>query len=63
MSGGAKYHFKWTIIGTPAKHHLMAFRWRVNDDPTLNAGLVALRFFRRFFRGSGHVLPENPIFL
>ena len=25
-----------------AKRHLMAFRWRVDDDPTLNAGLIAL---------------------
>ena len=31
---------------------LMAFRWRANDGPTLNAGLAALRFFR----GSGPVL-------
>ena len=23
----------WAIIGLPAKRHLMAFRWRVDDDP------------------------------
>ena len=37
----------------------MAFRWRADDGPTLNAGLVALRFFR----GSAPVLLRNPIFL
>ena len=36
----------------------MAFRWRADDGTTLNAGLVALRFFR----GSGPLLLENPIF-
>ena len=36
-----------------------AFRWRADDGPTMNAGLVALRFFR----GSGPVLLENPLFL
>ena len=40
--GGSKYHYKRAIIGPPAKRHLMAFRWRADDDPTLNAGLVAL---------------------
>ena len=25
----------WTIIGTPAKRHLMAFRWRADDDPLI----------------------------
>ena len=39
--------------GTPA------FRWRADDGPTLNTGLVALWFFR----GSRPVLLENPIFL
>ena len=38
---------------------VMAFRWRADDGPTLNAGLVALWFFR----GSGPVLLRNPIFL
>ena len=33
----------------------MAFRWRANDGPTLNAGLVALRIFVNF-RRSGPVL-------
>ena len=37
----------------------MAFCWRANDGPTLNAGLVALWIFR----GSGSVLLRNPIFL
>ena len=23
----------WAIIGTPAKHHLMAFRWYTDDGP------------------------------
>ena len=36
----------------------MAFRWSAHDDPTLNAGLVALRIFR----GSEPVLQRNPIF-
>ena len=39
----------------------MAFRWRADDGPTLNAGLVALCFFR----GSGPLsclLLRNPIF-
>ena len=30
------------IIGPPAKRHLNGFRWRADDDPILNAGLVAL---------------------
>ena len=25
----------WAIIGTPAKRHLMAFRWRANDGPLI----------------------------
>ena len=25
----------WTIIGTPAKRHLMAFRWRADDGPLI----------------------------
>ena len=56
---GTKYYDKWAIIGLPAKCHQMAFRWRADDGPTLNAGLVALGFFR----GSGPVLLRNPIFL
>ena len=36
-----------------------AFRWRADVDPTLNAGLVALWFYRR----SGPVMIRNPIFL
>ena len=27
-------------------HHWPAFRWRADSGPTLNAGLVALRFFQ-----------------
>ena len=38
---------------------LMAFRWRADDCPTLNAGLLALWFFRR----SKPVLLRNPIYL
>ena len=39
----------------------MAFHWRANACPTLNAGLVAFLFFM----GSGQVLLllRNPIFL
>ena len=51
---GSKYHYKRGIIGQPA-----AFRWRADDGPTLNAGLIALSFFM----GSGLVLLRNPIFL
>ena len=39
---GSKYHKKQAIIGPPAKHRLMAFRWRADDGQTLNAGLVVL---------------------
>ena len=51
---GSKYHYKRVIIG-----------WRADDGPTLNAGLVALRFsglrnpiFLSFFRGGG----PDPLF-
>ena len=37
----------------------MAFRWRADGGQTLNAGLVALWYYR----GSGPVLVRNPIFL
>ena len=37
----------------------MAYRWRADDGPTLDAGFVALWLFR----GSGPVLQRNPIFL
>ena len=51
------------LIPLWASHHQPAsetpFRWRANDGPTINAGLVALSFFR----GSGSVLLRNPIFL
>ena len=42
MQSGSKYHYKWAINGLPANAILMAFRWRANDGPTLNADLVAL---------------------
>ena len=45
-----------------ADHHRPAsetFRWRNDDSPILNAGLVALYFFRR----SGAVLLRNPVAL
>ena len=31
-----------SAIGPPAKRHYMAFRWRADDGPALNAGLAAL---------------------
>ena len=37
----------------------MAFRWLTDDGQTLNAGSVALSFFK----GSGPVLLKKPIFL
>ena len=37
----------------------MAFRWRADGGPTLNAGLVALWFYR----GSGPVLLRKPLIL
>ena len=37
MRGGANYRNKRAIIDPPA-----AFRWRADDDTTLNAGLVLL---------------------
>ena len=37
----------------------MAFRWRADEGSTLNAGLVALGFFR----GSGPILLRKPIAL
>ena len=37
----------------------MAFRWRADDGPTLNAGLKAFVILR----GSGPGLLRNPIFL
>ena len=39
----------------------MAFRWRADDGPTLNAGLVHVASW--FFRGSGPELLRNAIFL
>ena len=36
------YQYKRAVMRPPAKRHLMAFRWRADDDPTWNAGLAAL---------------------
>ena len=47
--GGSNYHYKRAIT----------FRWRADDDPTLNAGLVVFWFLRGF----APVLLRNPIFL
>ena len=33
-------HVKWTTIGPPAKRHRMAFRWRADSGPILDAGWV-----------------------
>ena len=48
-----------TISGpsTTRNRNAMAFRWRADDGPTLNAGLVACDL-----RVSGPVLLRNPIF-
>ena len=35
---GSKYHYKW-YQGNPIS---MTYHWWANDEPTLNAGLVAL---------------------
>ena len=41
--GGSKYHYKRVIIGPPAKGPFKkTFRLQADDDPPLNAGLVAL---------------------
>ena len=53
------YHLKRATFGPPPKRHLMAFRWRADDGPTLDAGLVAMWFFRE----SEPVLLRNPLFL
>ena len=50
---GSKYHYKWAIIGPPAKRHLNGVRLTGDDGPTLNVGLIALCISR----GSGPVLP------
>ena len=58
-----KIPLKANIIGPPAKGHLMAFHWRADDGPKLNAGLVFQGIwtiiakkpciFLYFFRGGG----------
>ena len=35
-----KYHYKLVIIAPPAKRHLNAFHWRVDNGPKLNTGLA-----------------------
>ena len=42
--GESNHNYKRATIGPPTKRHLMAIRWRADDGPTLNAGLVALWF-------------------
>ena len=44
-------------IALKAGQHQRHFRWSAKNGPTLNAGLVALWFFR----GSEPVMPRNPI--
>ena len=56
--GGSKYHYKWAIVGPPAKRQ--ALPWSANDGPTLNAGLVHVALW--FFKVSGPDLQRNPIF-
>ena len=55
---GSWYHHKRANISPPAKHHLNCVSLACNDDPTLNAGLVALWFFR----GSRPILLETLLF-
>ena len=50
---------RWPASKMPFK---MAFRWRADDDPTLNAGLDHTTTFV-ILRGSGQLLLRNPIFL
>ena len=47
------------INGPPSARQRNAIEIDVDAGPTLNAGLVALRFLR----GSGPVVLRNPIFL
>ena len=62
--GGGGIEDAYTAINGPSSARQrnaieMVFRWRADDGSTLNAGLVALLFFR----GSLPVLQRNPIFL
>ena len=43
---GSKYHYKRPIIGPQRNAISMAFRWRANDDPTLNASFVIIQGIR-----------------
>ena len=56
---GSKYYSKRAIIGPQAKRHYMAFQSQANGGPALNAGLVALLFFR----GSRQEWLRKPIFI
>ena len=51
---GSKYNYKRAIVGPSAKRHLNA-----DDDPKLNAGLVALWFFQ----GAGTSIAKRPFIL
>ena len=42
----SKYHYKQVIIGLQANAILMAFCWRADNGPKLDAELVALWFFK-----------------
>ena len=57
--GGSKYHYKRAIIRLSVKHHSngvsLACRWWPNIECWLGNFVI--------FRGSGQVLPGNPIFL
>ena len=57
--GGSKYHYKWAIIGPPAKRHLngvsLVCWWWPNIECWLGSFVI--------FRGSRPVLLRNPIFL
>ena len=58
MRGGKiRVHYKRAIIGSPAKRHKSAFRWRADDGPTLNTGLVAA-----IFQGIRSCIARNPVF-
>ena len=59
---GSKYHYKWAIVGLPAKCR------QVDDGPTLNAGFVGLWFqgiarklyiLANFSGGSGPPVPPS----
>ena len=57
----------WTIIGTPAKRHFMAFRWRADDGPLVEVfgsphqlnKVVKVGHPLKKRSGSAHVVPVN----